>query len=57
MGGIIAESDIGHQERKCKTDHLTEVAEEALDGIGCAFLLLVDDVADHHLERLHGHVE
>ena len=57
VGGVGAQADIRHEERQGEADHLTEVAQETLDGIGQTFLLLIDHVTNHHLERLHGHVE
>ena len=35
----------------------TGVAKEALDGVGLGFLFLVYHVSNHHLERLHGHID
>ena len=62
VGHLTLFSHIGHaygskDEREKVAHDGTGVAQEALDGVGFGFLFLVDHIAHHHLEGLHGHVD
>ncbi len=57
FGCRVADADGCEDEWEEITDEAACIAEEGLDAVGESFLLLVDHVADHHLEWLHGHVD
>ena len=53
----VGYSDPGEEDREKVADETSGVAKQRLDRIGLGLLLLVHHVTDHHLERLHGHVD
>ena len=57
LGGDVADAEGGEGEGEEVARQASGVAQEALYGIGQAFLFLIDHVAHHHLEGLHRHVD
>ena len=57
LRGLIGDADPGKENRKEVTYHRSGVTERGLNCIGCTLLLLVDHIAHHHLEGLHGDVD
>ena len=53
----ILDADVGEHIREKVSHERAGVAEERLDAIGLSLLFLVDHVAHHHLEGLHGNVD
>ena len=52
----VGETDIGEHERQHGGNHRTGIGEKTLNTVGITLLLVVNHIADHHLERLHCHV-
>ena len=57
LGSHIGNTDGGEQEREDVAHQRACIAQERLDRVGFGLLFLVDHVAHHHLEGLHGHVD
>ena len=55
--GSVFHTEVGEHVREQETHQRAGVAKERLDAVGFGFLLLVDHVAHHHLEWLHGNVD
>ena len=56
FGSRIGNTDPSKENREDIANQRAGVAEGGLDSIGSTLLLLVDHIADHHLERLHGYI-
>ena len=57
LGRDVADAYGGEDEGEEVACQAPGVAQEALYGVGQSFLFLIDHVAHHHLEGLHGHVD
>ena len=57
LGSGIGNSDPGKEDREEVTYDRTGVTESRLDGVCRTLLLLVDHIADHHFEGLHGDID
>ena len=57
FGCLVLESEPRQHKREQETDYRPCIAEKTLYGICEPFLLLVDHVADEHLERLHRDID
>ena len=57
LGSHILNAYPCEEEGKHESHHTTGIAKKRLDAVCLTFLFLIDHVAHHHLERLHGHVQ
>ena len=57
LRGGVCDSYPGKENREEVANQAACVAEQRLDGVGLGLLLLTYHISNHHLERLHGHVD
>ena len=57
LGSIVLDTQEREEEWEDISSHRAGIAEETLDRVSFCLLLLIDHIADQHLERLHRHID